>query len=337
LDTGSEWDDGHKREIVEAEKNIHLFLEHHVNRVEKSGNRINAVIAQQVRTGKLRRFTAPLFADCTGDGNLGFLAGADWRMGRESRQDTGESRAPEDADARVLGATLHWRAKATGQAPTFPDCPWAVTFTKETCMFALSGAWNWEAGYDMNMIDEAEAIRDHLFRVIYGNWAYQKKHHANYRAYELDWMAYVLGKRESRRLLGDVIITQQDILSNREFPDACVPTFWGIDLHGPHPNNSKHFPGQEFIALANHPNKRKQPFVIPYRSLYSRNIENLFMAGRCISVTHVALGQVRVMRNTGTMGEAVGLAAAVCKDQSCTPRALYPKYWSELTKRFAEE
>jgi len=201
----------------------------------------------------------------------------------------------------------------------------------------VSGAWNWEAGYDMNMIDEAEVIRDYLFRVIYGNWAYQKKHHANYRAYELDWIACVLGKRESRRLLGDVIITEQDILSNRKFPDACVPTFWGIDLHGPHPNNSKHFPGQEFLALANHPNKRKQPFVIPYRSLYSRNLDNLFMAGRCISVTHVALGQVRVMRNTGTMGEAVGLAAAVCKDQSCTPRTLYPKYWSELTKRFAEE
>jgi len=337
LDTGGRWDDLHKRKIVEAEKNIGLFLEHRVMAVEKSGNRIRAVLAQHVRTGQRKRFAAPLFADCTGDGNLGFLAGADWRMGRESRQETAESKAPEQADARVLGATLHWRAKATGKMPTFPDCPWAVQFTPETCLFALAGSWDWETGYDRNMIDEAEAIRDYLFRVIYGNWAYQKKHHANYRAYEIEWLGHVLGKRESRRLLGDVIVTQQDVLSNRKFPDACVPTFWGIDLHGPHPRNTKHFPGGEFLALADHENRGAQPFVVPYRSLYSRNVENLFVAGRCISVTHVALGQVRVQRNTGTMGEAVGLAAAVCKKRSCTPRAIYPQHWEDLTALFLAE
>jgi len=189
----------------------------------------------------------------------------------------------------------------------------------------------------MNMIDDAEAVRDHLFRVIYGNWAYQKKHHNNYRAYEIVWMAHVLGKRESRRLMGDVIVTEQDILNDRKFPDACVPTFWGIDLHGPHPNNSKHFPGQEFLALADHANREQQPFVVPYRSLYSRNVDNLLMAGRCISVTHVALGQIRVMRNTGTMGEAIGLAAVVCKNKSCTPKSVYQEYWRELTALFQSE
>lgn len=337
LDTGSQWGDGHKRKIIEAEKNIRLFLEHRVTKVEKSGNRIDAAIAQHVRTGQRKRFTAALFADCTGDGNLGFLAGADWRMGRESRKETAERKAPEQADAMVLGATLHWRAKATSQAPTFPDCPWAVPFTKETCLFALSGDWNWEAGYRKNMIDDAESIRDYLFRVIYGNWAYQTRNHQKYRAYELDWMNYVLGKRESRRLLGDVIVTEQDIQGNRKFPDACVPTFWGIDLHVPHPNNAKHFPGEEFIAWADHDNRGKQPFVVPYRSLYSRNVANLFVAGRCISVTHVALGQVRVMRNTGTMGEAIGLAAVVCKKTSCTPRSVYPEHWSELTALFSAD
>lgn len=336
LDTGDRWDDAHKWTIVESEPNINLFLEYHVNHAEKNGSRIVSVVAQHIRTGQRKRFAAPLFADCTGDGNLGFLAGADWRMGRESRSETGESKAPEQADQRVLGATLHWQAKATGQAPVFPDCPWAVQFTKETCMFALSGAWDWETGYDKNMIDQAEAIRDYLFRVIYGNWAYQKKHHDNYRAYEIVWMGHVLGKRESRRLLGDVIVTEQDILAGRKFPDACVPTFWGIDLHGPHPRNTKHFPGEEFIALADHANKREQPFVVPYRALYSRNVDNLFVAGRCISVTHVALGQVRVMRNTGTMGEAIGLAATVCKDKSCLPRSLYPDHWDELSSRFSE-
>ncbi|HOD83709.1 MAG: soluble pyridine nucleotide transhydrogenase [Planctomycetes bacterium ADurb.Bin126] len=334
LEAGGNYNDEHKLKVVEAEKNIRLFLEHHVNGVEKTGQRIDAVIAQHVRTGRRKRLRAALFADCTGDGNLGFLAGADWRMGREGRDETGEAMAPPQADKQSLGATLHWRANATGKMPTFPDCPWAVQFTKETCRFALSGAWDWETGYNKNMIDEAEAIRDYLFRVIYGNWAYQKKNHANYRAYEIEWMGYVLGKRESRRLMGDVIVTEQDVLANRRFPDACVPTFWGIDLHGPHPKYTKHYPGEEFVAAANHANRGKQPFVVPYRCLYSRNVDNLFIAGRCISVTHVALGQIRVMRNTGTMGEVVGLAAAVCKHRSCTPREVYHKHWTDLTTRF---
>lgn len=334
LDTDNRWDDAHKQAVVEAEPNIRLFLDHHVLAVEKTGSRIDAVIAGHVLTGQRKRFRAPLFADCTGDGNLGFLAGADRRMGRESRHETGESKAPEQGDDMVLGSTLHWRAAATGKSPTFPDCPWAVPFSKDTCLFALAGAWNWEAGYRNNMIDEAETVRDYLFRVIYGNWAYQKKNHDNYRAYEIVWMGYVLGKRESRRLLGDVIVTEQDILTNRKFPDACVPTYWGIDLHGPHPNNTKHFPGQEFLAHADHANRENQPFVVPYRSLYSRNIKNLFVAGRCISVTHVAHGQTRVMRNTGTMGEAVGLAAVVCRDKSCMPRDVYPEYWHDLTALF---
>lgn len=337
LDTGGRFDDAHKRKIVEAEKNIRLFLEQRVTEVERRGHRITAVVARHVRTGQRKRFSAPLFADCTGDGNLGFLAGADWRMGRESRAETGESKAPQESDATVLGATLHWQAVATGKAPAFPGCPWAVRFTEETCRFTLSSAWNWEAGYRQNMIDDAEAIRDYLFRVIYGNWAYQKRNHDKYRAYEIEWMNYVLGKRESRRLLGDVVVTEQDILSDREFPDACVPTFWGIDLHGPHPANSKQFPGEEFIAWADHEKREKQPFVVPFRSLYSRNVENLFIAGRCISATHVALGQVRVQRNTGTMGEAVGLAAAVCKQKSCVPRSLYPQYWTDVTAVFTAD
>ena len=136
-----------------------------------------------------------------------------------------------------------------------------------------------------------------LFQAIYGNWAFQKnqsRDKAKYANRELAWAAYIGGKRESRRLLGDVILRQQDIEDRREFPHATLTASWGIDLHYPAPGNSEYFPGKEFRSIAVHPGS--SPYAIPYRCLYSRNIRNLFMAGRNISVTHVALGTVRVQR-----------------------------------------
>ena len=319
---------------IDLEKNIDLFLEHHMNAVQKEGERIKYVFAQHIRTGERKRFEADFFADCTGDATLGYLAGADFRIGRESRSETGETKAPEEADNVFLGATLHWSSKKVSNVTTFPKCEWALQFNEKTFMNAFGSSWNWEAGYRYDMIKDAEYIRDYLFRVIYGNWAYQKNHVERFNNAELSWLAYVLGKRESRRLMGDVIVKEQDILQDRKFPDGCVASSWGIDLHGPDPKNTKYFPGEEFIAKADHSGKGKQPFVIPYRSFYSRNIDNLFMAGRNISVTHVALGHVRVMKTTGTMGEVVGLAASICKKQNCTPREVYSKHWEKLVKLF---
>jgi hypothetical protein len=319
---------------MDLEKNIDLFLEHHMNAVQNEGERIKYVFAQHIRTGERKRFEADFFADCTGDATLGYLAGADFRIGRESRSETGETKAPEEADHVFLGATLHWSSKKVSNATTFPKCEWALQFNEKTFMNAFGSSWNWEAGYRYDMIKDAEYIRDYLFRVIYGNWAYQKNHVERFKNAELSWLAYVLGKRESRRLMGDVIVKEQDILQDRKFPDGCVASSWGIDLHGPDPKNSKYFPGEEFIAKADHSGKGKQPFVTPYRSFYSRNIPNLFMAGRNISVTHVALGHVRVMKTTGTMGEVVGLAASICKKQNCTPREVYSKHWEKLVKLF---
>ncbi len=331
LDKGG---DLHKALVVEAEKNIRLFLEHHMNAVEAKDGKVISVTAEHVRTGERRKFSGTFFADCTGDGTLGFLAGADYRKGREGRDETGESKAPEKADKVFLGATLHWNSANGKTASSFPDCPWALEFNAQNCMNASSSAWDWESGYRYDMIDDAEYIRDYLFRVIYGNWSYQKKNLDKFQNSNLTWMAYVLGKRESRRLMGDVVVNQADVLENRAFPDGCVFSAWGIDLHGPHPENTKYFPGEEFIAKADHAGKRKQPFVIPYRSFYSRNIGNLFMAGRCISDTHVALGQIRVQKTTGTMGEVVGLAAAVCKDKGCLPKDVFPGYWKDLARLF---
>ncbi|HEX40773.1 MAG TPA: FAD-dependent oxidoreductase, partial [Phycisphaerales bacterium] len=323
--------DDKKLAVVKAEPNITLFLNMHANKVEMQANRIIAVTAANIRTGEELRFEAPLFADCTGDGTIGFLAGADFRMGREGRDQTGESMAPEIGDSMTMGASAMWYSTDDGAPSAFPECPWALQFTDETCQHATRGEWNWECGLSWNQIDAFEAVRDHALRAVYGNWAFQKNHAADKARYanlRLDWVAHIAGKRESRRLLGDVILTQQDIEGRTRFADAIVTTTWSIDLHYPDPVNSEQFPGMEFRTICTQP--AIKPYPIPYRCLYSRNIENLFMAGRNISVTHVALGTVRVMRTTGMMGEAAGMAAAIAARNNTTPRGVFQNHLPEL-------
>lgn len=141
-------------------------------------------------------------------------------------------------------------------------------------------------------------------------------------------MAYIAGKRESRRLVGDYILRESDLVDHKVYPDGTAPTSWTIDLHYPDPENTKQFPGKEFKSIAVH--TPIVPYPIPYRCLYSVNIPNLLMAGRNISVSHVALGTVRVMRTTGMMGEVIGMAASVCKNNRCTPREVYSQHLEEL-------
>ena len=325
------YEDAKKLRVTRGEKNVSLFLSTHVFKVEKAGDRIAAVIGKHIRTGRDIRFTAPLFADCTGDGTVGFLAGADFRMGREGRAETAEQLAPAKGDKMTMGSSVQWYSRPGDQAAPFADCPWAVQFTEANCQRVTGGEWNWETGMNKHQIDQFEEIRDYGMRVVYGNWAFMKNHSrskANYANRRLDWMAYIAGKRESRRLLGDVILKQQDIIGRKIFPDGCVTTTWTIDLHYPDPRNTKHFPGREFRSIAKH--ARIKPYPVPYRCFYSRNVSNLFMAGRDISVTHVALGTVRVMNTCGMMGEVVGMAASLCKKHNTTPRGVYKDYLDEL-------
>ena len=328
------YEDQKKLKVVAAEKNISLFLSTHVSEVEKDGKKIAAVIGRNIRTGVRLRFTAPVFADCTGDATVGFLAGADYRMGREGKGETAESLAPAKSDKMTMGSSVQWYSKSGKEPSAFPECPWAVQFTEENVQRVTGGEWNWETGMNKHQIDEFEEVRDYGMRVVYGNWAFLKnspRSRAKYANLKLDWVAHIAGKRESRRLLGDVILTEQDIVGPKAFDDACVTTTWTIDLHYPDPRNTKHFPGREFRSIARH--RRIKPYPIPYRCFYSRNIDNLFMAGRDISVTHVALGTIRVMNTCGMMGEVVGMAAAICKERQTTPRGVYKNYLDELKKR----
>lgn len=217
--------------------------------------------------------------------------------------------APEKADKLTMGSSVQWYSVDNKKSSPFPEFSYGVEFNDKNCEKVMMGEWTWETGMNFDQIKDFERIRDYGMLVVYSNWSYLKnrmKENDQYKNRKLGWVAYVAGKRESRRLMGDYILKEDDITKNVSHEDASFATTWSIDLHWQDPKNSEHFPGNEFKAVTKH--ILIHPYAVPYRCLYSRNVENLFMAGRNISVTHVALGTVRVMRTTGMMGEVVGMA-----------------------------
>ncbi len=332
-----EYGDARKTAIVKGERNISLFLNTHVYKVEKSGDKIVAVVGRDIATNKETRFTGTFFSDCTGDGTIGELAGAEFRMGRESKAETGESLAADKADNFTLGTSNLWASLERDTVSSFPETPWAIQFSDEYHIDEAKADWQWETGFgNFNTITDAEKIRDHNLRAIFGNWSYLKKNKpAKYAKRELAWVAYIGGKRESRRLMGDHVLNQMDIQEGKQYPDGTVTATWTIDLHFPDERNKKYFEGQEFFAGTKH--IKVAPYTIPYRCLYSKNISNLFMAGRNISTTHVAFGSTRVMRTCGMMGEVVGFAAYLTKKYNTSPRGVYQEYLPELMAIIKDE
>ena len=325
------YEDERKIEAVKEEKRVALFLNTRALGVEMSGSKIVAVVGRNVETGQETRFVAPLVADCTGDGVIGALAGAEFRQGRESREETGESTAPEKADSLTMGSSVQWYSHEAKEPVAFPDIKWGVAFTDANCERVKMGEWSWETGMKLHQVMDFERVRDYGMLVVFSNWSFLKNHsktRADYAKSRLEWVAYVAGKRESRRLVGDLVLKEQDLVGQVIYPDATACTSWTIDLHYPDPKNTKNFPDAEFKSVAKH--KLIYPYPIPYRCLYSKNIDNLFMAGRDISVTHVALGTVRVMRTGGMMGEVVGMASSLCKKYACSPRDVYAAHLDEL-------
>jgi hypothetical protein len=330
---GDYYEDEKKLEMVNAEKNISLFLNFRAFKVEKEGTTIKTVFARHIESSEELSFSAPLFADCTGDGTIGYLAGADFAMGRESKAEFNEPTAPEEADKMTMGSSVQWYSKEGDKSSDFPEFNYGIDFNETNAQKVTMGEWTWETGMNFDQISDFERIRDYGMLVVYSNWSYLKNKSSfkeEYKNRYLDWVAYIAGKRESRRLIGDMVLTEQDITDFVIYPDASAPTSWTIDLHYPDPKNTEHFPGAEFKSIAVH--KTIHPYPIPYRCFYSRNVDNLFMAGRNISVTHVALGTVRVMRTTGMMGEVVGMAASVAAKNKTTPRGVYQEHLDELQR-----
>jgi hypothetical protein len=327
----SYYEDDRKMEAVIAEKNISLFLNCRAISVEKNGSLISAVVARYTNDSKELRFAAPLFADCTGDGTIGFLAGADYMSGRESRDEFDEPTAPQVKDKMTMGSSVQWYSEEANIPVPFPDLQWGLSFNENSASKVKTGEWTWETGMLFEQIKDFERIRDYGLMVVFSNWSFLKNHYSGKSKYEysqLKWAAYIAGKRESRRIIGDYILREKDLTERKLYNDGTAPTSWTIDLHYPDPKNTEYFPGEEFISIAIQ--KPIFPYPIPYRCLYSRNVDNLFLAGRNISVTHVALGTVRVQRTTGMMGEVVGMAASVCIKHNVMPRKVYDKYLNEL-------
>ncbi len=318
--TYEEFGDAKKEAIVRSEPNIDLLLNHHAHGVEMDGQRIKAVLALDTQTGTELRIIGDAFSDCTGHGWIGTWAQADWEMAPDGR----------------MGMSNMW-AWDEGESPRgFPNTPWALDLTMEDFPYPRDhhGQWFWESGFDKDAIGDAEGIRDWNLRAVYGAFNAMKNRDgaADHATAFLTWIAYVGGPRESRRLMGDVVLNQDDIVNKRDFPDGCVPSTWSIDLHYPKQQYAKKFPENPFISIAVHNRgvDRRYGYPVPYRCFYSRNINNLFMAGRCISVTHEALGTTRVMKTCGMMGEVVGKAASLCALHDCDPRDIYEDHLEEL-------
>jgi hypothetical protein len=318
--TYEEFEDAKKERIVRAEPTIDLFLNTHAFAVAREDNRILSVNALDTRTSRELQFTGSFFCDATGHATIGHLAGAETVMEAKGR----------------MGMSNMWAWTNSDQPQSFPETPWALPLEMADFPYPrdFHGQWFWESGFDKDPLADAEGIRDWNLRAVFGAFNAMKNRggaadHANAM---LTWVAYIGGPRESRRILGDVVLSQDDIVAKREFPDGCVPSTWSIDLHYPKEEYAKKFPDNPFISIAVHDRRvdRSMGYPVPYRCFYSKDVENLFMAGRCISVTHEALGTVRVMKTCGMMGEVVGKAATVAVKHGTTPRGVFENHWAEM-------
>ncbi len=318
---------------IKKYSNIHLFLNWRAYNAHAENDIIQYVDASHTNTGDRMRFEAPLFVDCTGDGWIGFWSGAEYRYGRESEDTFGETWdrygelwSPEEADNFVMGASLLWRSRVVDTVSQFPEVPWAMQVAGDYA--AANGEWQWEfTSNDLHQVNDAEQIRDHMLKAIYGSF-YNEKQKSGKDYLALEWVSYLVGKRESRRLVGDHIYNFNDVRDHVKFPDSVVVEEREVDVH--YQQNLLDAGMPDFISEALYYQAGR--YYVPYRSLYSKNIRNLFMAGRCFSCSHIGLGGPRVMRTTGQMGAAVGYAASICKKYDTLPREVYQKHLQELMK-----
>jgi len=323
---------------VVSEKNITLLLNtscFEVTKDEANPDRIASVRAFCSQNSTMYEVSAPLFTDSSGDGVVGFMAGAAFRMGAESKDEFGEAFAPKGEFGYLLGHSIYFYTKDTGRpvkfvAPSFAlkdiekKIPRYRQFNAHECGCRL---WWIEYGGRLDTVHETEKIKWELWSIVYGVWDYIKNSgkFPDAENLTLEWIGHIPGKRESRRFEGDYLLRQQDIVERNLHPDAVAFGGWSIDLH----------PADGVFAevAGSHHLHSKGIYQIPYRCYYSRNVENLFFAGRNISTTHVAFGSTRVMATCALGGQAVGEAAAICREKNILPREVGQPANMELLHR----
>lgn len=333
------------RMLAAAEKNLKVFLNRRVIGAQMAAaDRIARVTAVDTLQGTLSTYGGRLFIDCTGDGWLGYYAGARFRLGRESRDEFHESLAPAESDSITMSGclmgdlALSYRAENTGRPVRYDPPAWAAKlppaeqFGRHIRGFA-GGEWWLEHEGTIDNVWDPELARDELVRISFGYWDYIKNHwpeRARAANYALTFVPITNGRREARRLVGDYTLTQNDVQSARVFADRISYGGWPLDVH--HPKGI--YSGREgpFYCDPHVP-----LYTMPYRILYSANIENLLMAGRDVSVTHIALGTVRVQGTLSALGQAAGTAAALCVRHQLSPRALGRERIAELQQTLLKD
>ena len=326
-------------EKVYLEKNITMLLNCSCMDAEMTGNNIVSVTGWQTTTQQFHKVYAKIFADCSGDSILAPLTNAEFRHGREAAAEFDESIAPETTDTNTMGMSCLIQARETDEPSYYIPPVWAEKYNHQTLNrkphleHKGENFWYLELGGTKNTIDDTESIRNELLSIAHGIWDYCKNDEAvseQNRNWHLDWMGFLPGKRESRRYVGDYIMTQNDVEAEGRFDDLIAYGGWGMDDHHP-----KAFRTDERPTIY-HP--APSPYGIPYRSIYSKNIGNLMFAGRNISVTHAALSSTRVMLTCSLLGQALGTAASIAVKNSVSPREIYTKgYINELKQTLMDD
>lgn len=306
---------------VVSEPNITLLLESTLYSAKTTAGKIEEVMVRCDKSEHLYRIKAKIFVDSTGDSRLGLESGAEFRTGRETRSEFGESLAPEKADNETLGSSILFTSRLHQKPMPFTPPSWARKVTKDTLRMRKITSWEYgywwvEWGGNYDTIRDNERIRFELLSIVMGVWDYIKNSgdHTSSTNWAMDWVGFMPGRRGSRRMVGDHIMTQQDLMRGT-FPDAVAFGGWPMDDHPPGGFDREDLPPNTAI-------RTPEVYDIPLRSLYSRNISNLMMAGRNISATHVAFTSSRVMATCAVIGQAVGTAAAMCVENNLQPRAL---------------
>ena len=328
-------------QMAAAETNLTVFSNERVMEVEKDGARIVSVTARNTRTGVRTRFRAETFVDCTGDGWVGFFAGADFMRGREAQAEFGEEEAPETRDDLMMSGSIMqghcgYRYALRDNPVPYKTPAWADVLPKGFTRRVkdLNFRWWLEHGGRFDELADLERARDELVRINFAYWGWLKNASPLTNLAEkaeLVSLPHMIGRREGMRLVGDYVLTGNDIKAGRIFEDAVAYGGWPMDTHDPlgidNPTGDGYWKAHPGVPT----------YTIPYRSLYSRNIENLFMAGRCLSATHMALGSTRVEGTIFGLGQAVGTAAALALRRGQTPRQYGKTHIRELQQRLLRD
>lgn len=322
-------------EKARFEKNIILLLNCSCVEAEMEGNTIKSIQGWQLTTETWHNVQADYFADCSGDSILAPLTGAQYRIGREASGEFNETIEPESADKKTMGMSCLLQIRETDKPQPFIPPAWANKYISDEELPNRNhpigtNFWWIELGGEQDSIHDTESLRDELLKIAFGVWDHMKNHGDHgVENWVMDWIGFLPGKRESRRYVGDHILTQNDVKAEGRFDDLVAYGGWTMDDH--HPEGFK-YPGYPTIF---HP--APSPFGIPYRCLYSKNIENLFFAGRNISATHAAMSATRVMATCSVVGQAVGTAAAIAIQKGLSPRGVYEKEISTLQKLLMDD